>query len=232
MTMPHLTNCPHQADGHCLECVVQDYTLANGKIESLKAELASLNSVRYEHDAILKSPDGLMALMAIHDCKESEAEAFGDIGDGSAHRARRESLKKMGREIVKDGPEIWTDEILRAFGFSNLVVNRCAKRIAQEGTLVEEPGLGLESEGVKSLANTCSELDSHGKALPEFKPKVVVVTRRGNVTYAGANIELEVIIHNTDNLGREHGEEVLELVSKGCNECDLTNSSDVDWSAV
>lgn len=80
MTMPHLMNCPHQADGHCLDCVIQDYTMANGKIENLKAELASLNSVRYEHDAILKSPDGLMALMAIHDCKESEAEAFGDIG--------------------------------------------------------------------------------------------------------------------------------------------------------
>lgn len=231
MTMPHLMNCPHQADGHCLDCVIQDYTMANGKIENLKAELASLNSVRYEHDAILKSPDGLMALMAIHDCKESEAEAFGDIGDGSAHRARRESLIKMGREIVKDDPEMWSDETLRAFGFFNLVVNRLAKRIAQEGALVEEPGLGLGPKEVKSPDNLCAELASDGKVLPEFKPKVVVVIRRGNVTYAGSNIELEVISHNSDDLSWEERDEILEFVSKGCNECDITASSEIDRSA-
>lgn len=36
MTMPHLMNCPHMGDAHCLDCVKRDWEAKDAEIERLK----------------------------------------------------------------------------------------------------------------------------------------------------------------------------------------------------
>jgi hypothetical protein len=257
MTMSYLMNCPHMADGHCLECVVQEYTRTEAKLGIVQAELAETKLASYEHTAVLADPYGLMVLLNHYDTMEASADVR---VPGDRMNRRRAEIHAVGRKIIQSDPDIWSDEILRAFGFCELAVNRRAERIGREGGL-GEPGVKFVAEGSKlgSLANEDDdhdektmraeyfapffdsvvppfqafvELDLQGNALPEFKPKVVVVIRGGEVTYACSNIEVEVIIHDADEAGYEKGEELLALISQSCNECDLTDSSEFNRSAA
>lgn len=58
MTMPHLMNCPHSADGWCLECVV---ALGNRELE-LRAEVRRLRDalMPFAHDDLCEVTGGMV----------------------------------------------------------------------------------------------------------------------------------------------------------------------------
>lgn len=88
--------------------------------------------------------------------------------------------------------------------------------------------MSLQNATPKTALKACFEQPLDGKAPPEFRPKVVIVLRGGEVTFAGSNTNVEVIVHNADLHPHEEGDALLGEATKGCVECDVTPSDAAD----
>jgi hypothetical protein len=77
-----------------------------------------------EQDFIWSSPDGLALLMTYEDLNYSHASAVGWDPDsiGSWPTRRWTELYEHGRSIMAEDLEIWSNELLRQFGFPVRVI--------------------------------------------------------------------------------------------------------------
>jgi hypothetical protein len=93
--------------------------------------VADLTMHEHEQRAILENPAGVMLLMNWHDYQQTCAEAM-DM-DCQGNRRRYEELKAHGRAIVLKDPEIWSDEVLRAFDVPRLSADQQEQSRGGEG---------------------------------------------------------------------------------------------------
>jgi len=71
-----------------------------------------------EIKAILNNPHGLRLLMDWQDFQYCQAESMCEPGEIEPWpTARFTELKEKGRAIIAEDPELWDDDIKRAFGF-------------------------------------------------------------------------------------------------------------------
>lgn len=73
MTMPHLENCPHSEDSHCLACVKKDWDETQQIIDEMERELALARRALY---AALKDTAAMDERMAFAAKVVSAARRF------------------------------------------------------------------------------------------------------------------------------------------------------------
>lgn len=79
--------------------------------EELPVAPLSLSEQRF----ILATPDAISCLMDYHDAQQCEADA---IGAGCFGNKRRHAeLKALGQSIIREDAGIWSDSVLKDFGF-------------------------------------------------------------------------------------------------------------------
>ena len=77
----------------------------------------SIQMTAGEERAIMDNPHGLLLLMDYADLKYSEAESMLEPGElGGWPTPRWIFLRDKGRSIIAEDPELWNDDIKRAFG--------------------------------------------------------------------------------------------------------------------
>lgn len=77
------------------------------------AQDTKLSLTQNEQQAVLDDPSGILVLMAHHECKEVEMDAFG--GDSTGHKLRHDQLKAHGAAIINADPDIWPVELVKSF---------------------------------------------------------------------------------------------------------------------
>ena len=61
-----------------------------------------------EQRAILRDPVAIACLIGHHDCEDAASDAFG-IGDAKYHERRALELLAIGRAVIAEDPDLWTE---------------------------------------------------------------------------------------------------------------------------
>lgn len=78
-----------------------------------------------EQQAILSNPYGLQLLMNYQDQQHSHAACCLEPEDvGPWPTARWTELREMGRKIMAEDLEVWSDDLLQDFGFGEYLSSR------------------------------------------------------------------------------------------------------------
>jgi len=86
--------------------------------ETMPAQGPVVSMTIGETKAIFNNPHGLRLLMDWQDSEYCQAESMCEPGEIEPWpTARFTELKEKGRAIIAEDPELWDDDIKRAFGF-------------------------------------------------------------------------------------------------------------------